>query len=141
MTRGTRNSPPRIAGLRQHLAPLDASVWHVCDEPRCGIAQHRPIYVFRHLDDTYPDRLFGSGCIHQLYVMRSGMCHGNGIRLDDASTSNCRHRVKILPRELRVLCVDRFRNWDHVIDGCVRHGATPLAGLHVGELLQKIRNR
>jgi len=77
-------------------------------------------------------------CIHSLrYAVRE--CHGNGIRLDDASTSNCRHRVKNTPRELRVLCVDRFRNWDHVIDGCVAHGATRCRP-SCRKLLRKIRN-
>ena len=54
---------------------------------------------------------------------------------------NRRHGVKVLSCKLRVGFVDRFRNRDHVVQGCTRYGTMPLIVLHVGELLKKIGDR
>jgi hypothetical protein len=40
--------------------------------------------------------------------------------------------VKVLSRKLRVGCLDRFRNWDHVGKACVHYGSMSLIVLHVG---------
>src|SRR5262245_1496389 len=119
MTRGTGNGSASITGLRQQLTPLYAILWHVGDKPGRGIAQQRPIYVLWHLDDTSPNWFLGSAGIHKLHIMRARMGGRDGISLNDARTSHRWHGVKVLCRKLRVGCVDRFRNWDHVGKACV----------------------
>ncbi len=49
--------------------------------------------------------------------------------------------MKVIGCESGIGFVDRFRNRDHVLDGCVRHGTTPLIVFHIGKLLEKIRDR
>jgi hypothetical protein len=48
--------------------------------------------------------------------------------------------VKVIGCEPGVGFVHRFRNRDHVLDGCVRYGTTPLIVFHIGKLLEKIRD-
>src|SRR3954471_18564249 len=138
MTSGTRKCSAGITSLRQQLAPLDASRRHVNDEPGRGIAQQGALYILRDLDDADPNRFFGSAGVHQLDAMGAGMCHRNRIGLNDANASRRWYRMKVIGCEPGVGVVDRFRNRDHVLDGCVRYGTTPFVFFHIGKLLEKI---
>src|SRR4029078_6589095 len=141
MTSGTRKCSAGIPSLRQQLAPLDTSLRHVSDEPGRGIAQRGALYILRDLDDAGPNWFFGSAGVHQRAAMRAGTCHGHSIGLNDADASSGWYRVKVLGCEFGIGFVDRFRNRDHVLDGCVRHGTTPLIVFHIDKLLEKIRDR
>src|SRR4051812_17008468 len=140
MTRGARECSAGIPGLCQQLAPLDASLRHIRDEPGCGIAQQGALYILGDLDDADPDWLLGSAGVHQLDAMRAGMCHRNSIGLNDTDASRGWYRVKVIGCELGVDFVDRFRDRNHVLDGCVRDGTMPLTVFHVSELLKSIRD-
>src|SRR6185436_11263119 len=91
-------------------------------------------------DDADPSWFFGSAGVHQLDAMGAGMCHRNSIGLNDANASRGWYRVTVIGCEPGVGVVDRFRNRDHVLDGCVRYGPTPLIVFHIGKLLEKIRD-
>src|SRR3954469_1132636 len=122
MTGGTWKRSAGITSLRQQLAPLDASLRHVSDEPGPGIAQQGALYILRDLDDADPNWFFGSAGVHQLDAMGAGMCHRNNIALNDANASRGWYRVEVIGCQLGIGFVDRFRNRDHVLDGCVRYG-------------------
>src|SRR3954453_8086993 len=110
MTSGTRKRSAAITSLRQQLAPLDASLRHVSDEPGRGVAQQGALYILRDLDDADPNWFFGFAGVHQLDAMGAGMCHRNSIGLNDADASRGGYRVKVIGREPRVGFVDRFRD-------------------------------
>src|SRR3954465_9785862 len=120
MTSGTRKCSAGITSLRQQLAPLDASLRHVSDEPGRGIAQQGALYILRDLDDADPDWFLGSAGVHQLNAMRTRMCHRNRIGLDDADAARDWYGVKVIGCESGVDFVDRSRDRNHVLDGCVR---------------------
>src|SRR4026207_2496609 len=141
MTRGARRCSAGITSLRQQLAPLDTSLRHVSDEPGRGIAQQGALYILRDLDDADPNWFFGSAGVHQLDAMGAGMCHRNRIGLTDLDASRGRYRSYVLGGEPGVGFVDRFRDRNHVLDGCVGDGTMPLAFFHVSELLKEIRDR
>ncbi len=125
--------PPPVC--RQQLASLNASGWHVCDKAGCSIAQERALCVFRHLDYADADWFFGSAGVHQLYVVRPGICDRDSIGLNDARTFAGGYGVKVIRCELRVVFVERFRNLDHVGQASVDSGSVALVAFHVGELL------
>src|SRR3954462_4641563 len=141
MTSGTRKCSAGITSLRQQLAPLDASLRHVSDEPGRGIAQQGALYILRDLDDADPNWFLGSAGVHQRDAMGAGMCHRNSIGLNDADASRGWYRQKVIGCESGIGFVDRFRHRDHVLDGCVRDGTIPLTVFHVSELLKNIRDR
>src|SRR3954447_5121716 len=141
MTSGTRKRSAGITGLRQQLAPLYASLRHIRYEPGRGIAQQGALYILRDLNDANPNWFFGAAGIHQLDAMRAGTCHRNSIGLNDADASRGWYGVKVIGREPGVGFIDRFRDRNHVPDGCVRDGTVPLTLFHVSELLKSIRDR
>src|SRR5262245_64476292 len=73
--------------------------------------------------------------------MWPGTCHRNSIGLNDADVSRDWYRVEVIGCESGIGLVDRFRDRNHVLDGCVRDGTMPLAVFHVSELLKNIRDR
>src|SRR6478735_12704537 len=141
MTSGTRKCSAGITSLRQQLAPLYTPLRHIRDEPGRGIAQQGALCILRDLDDADPNGFFGAARVHQLDAMRAGMCHRNSIGLNDADTSRGWYRVEVIGCERGVGLVDRFRDRNHVLDGCPRDGTMPLTVFHVSELLKNIRDR
>src|SRR5258708_28388107 len=69
------------------------------------------------------------------------MCNRTSTGPTGAPAATRRHGVKVLSCKLGVGVVQRFRNRDHVVNGCARHGTMPLIVLHVGELLKKVGDR
>src|SRR5436190_19060394 len=141
MTSGTRKCSAGITRLRQQLAPLDASLRHIRDEPGRGIAQQGALYIFGDLDDADSNGFFGSAGVHQLDAMRARACHRNRVGLNDANASHGWYRAKVFGGEPGVRFVDRFRDRNHVLDGCVRNGTMARTLFHVSELLKNIRDR
>src|SRR5271169_99979 len=141
MARCARKSLAGASSLRQQLASLYASVWHVGDKARRGIAQECPLYVFRQLDDSDADGFLGSADVDQLHIVRPRMCDRYGISLDDPDSSSLRYGMKVIGRNLRLEFVYRLCYGDHVGKARVHFGCMPLVVSHIGKLLKKISNR